>query len=115
VPSDVFTVVAEPHRRAILDALRSGPASVGQLVEHLGLPQPTVSKHLRVLREYRIVEAEVAAQSRIYRLNPTGLTELDDWLRPYRQLWDKSFAALGEHLDRQAAEQDQSRRRSHRE
>ncbi|QGN33478.1 helix-turn-helix transcriptional regulator [Microlunatus sp. Gsoil 973] len=100
MPSDVFTLIAEPNRRAILDLLRTGPATVGQLVERLDLSQPTVSKHLRVLRENQIVEATVAAQSRIYRLNAAPLAELDSWLQPYRRLWERSFTRLGEHLDR---------------
>ncbi|SDS21993.1 ArsR/SmtB family transcription factor [Microlunatus soli] len=100
MPTDVFTAIAEPHRRAILDQLRAGPASVGELVDRMGLPQPTVSKHLRVLRDHRIVSCRTAAQSRIYQLNTEPLAELDDWLQPYRLLWQRSFAALGDHLDR---------------
>jgi DNA-binding transcriptional ArsR family regulator len=106
VPADLFAVIAEPHRRALLDALRAGPSTVGGLVEKVGLPQPTVSKHLRVLREHDIVSCDIAAQSRIYRLNARPLAELDDWLQPYRRLWERSFAALGEHLDRRAADTD---------
>src|SRR3954447_17150015 len=106
MPADLFAVIAEPHRRAILDVLRSGTTTVGGLVEKVGLPQTTVSKHLRVLREHDIVSCEVAAQSRIYRLNAGPLAEIDDWLQPYRRLWDRSFAALMEHLDRRAGHND---------
>jgi len=100
VSLDVFTVVAEPRRRQILDHLRQGPSSVNELVIRLGCPQPTVSKHLRVLRQSGLVTSRTAAQQRIYSLNVTSLTELDAWLRPYRDLWEHSFTALGRHLDR---------------
>ncbi|MET0693184.1 MAG: metalloregulator ArsR/SmtB family transcription factor [Propionibacteriaceae bacterium] len=99
---DVFAVVAEPRRRQILDQLRQGPHSVNELVTRLECPQPTVSKHLKVLRQNGLVTSRTAAQQRIYSLNATSLTELDAWLRPYRDLWEHSFAALGRHLDSQA-------------
>ena len=95
---DVLEVLAEPHRRRILDALRQGERSVGTLVEELGSSQPLVSKHLRVLREASLVEARVAGQRRLYRLRPEPLVELDAWLEPYRQMWRASLDRLEAHL-----------------
>lgn len=96
---DTFTVVAEPQRRKILDQLRRGDASVGELVDRLELPQPTVSKHLKVLRDAGFVTCEVAAQKRIYRLDSRPFEELDTWLTPYLRLWNTHLDALGRHLD----------------
>lgn len=96
---DAFAVVAEPRRRKILDQLRLGSASVNELVEQLGWSQPMVSKHLRVLRQSGFVSSRPAAQQRIYSLNEAPLNDLDAWLRPYRELWSRSFSALGAHLD----------------
>jgi DNA-binding transcriptional ArsR family regulator len=96
---DVFTVVAEPQRRRILEQLRRGQASVGELVDVLDLSQPTVSKHLRVLRQAGFVTCRTAAQHRIYSLHRDPFDELEAWLRPYRQLWDRHLDALGHHLD----------------
>ncbi|RJO69316.1 ArsR family transcriptional regulator [Nocardia panacis] len=101
--NDVFAVVAESRRRRILDHLRTGPATVGDLVDRLDLAQPTVSKHLRVLRESGFVTCEVDAQRRIYHLAPTPFAELDDWLAPYLRLWPRHLDALGRHLDRKDA------------
>jgi DNA-binding transcriptional ArsR family regulator len=95
---DVLEVLAEPHRRRILDALRPGELSVGALVNELGSSQPLVSKHLRVLREAGLVEARVDGQRRLYRLRPEPLVELDAWLEPYRQLWHASLDRLKAHL-----------------
>ncbi|MBO0852613.1 MAG: winged helix-turn-helix transcriptional regulator [Nocardia sp.] len=97
---DLFSVVAEPQRRRILEQLRIGEATVGELVERLRLPQPAVSKHLRVLRDSGFVSCEVAAQKRIYRLVPDPFEQLDAWLSPYLRLWDHHLDALGRHLDR---------------
>jgi DNA-binding transcriptional ArsR family regulator len=94
-----FTVLAEPARRRILDLLLERPRAVGELVESLGLTQPGTSKHLRVLREAGLVEVRPQAQKRVYALNPTPLAELDEWLEPYRQLWDERLDALERHLD----------------
>ncbi len=96
--SDVLEVIAEPHRRRILDALRGGESSVGALVQELGSSQPLVSKHLRVLREAGLVEVRVDAQRRLYRLRPEPLAELDAWLEPYRQMWRTSLERLEAHL-----------------
>jgi len=95
----VLDVLAEPHRRRILDALRQGELPVGALVDELGSSQPLVSKHLRVLREAGLVEARVAGQHRLYRLRPEPLVELDAWLEPYRQLWRASLDRLEVHLN----------------
>ncbi|MFC8045451.1 ArsR/SmtB family transcription factor [Nocardia sp. NPDC057353] len=98
--SDPFSVVAEPQRRRILERLRAGEATVGELVEHLELPQPAVSKHLRVLREAGFVTCEVAGQQRIYRLDAAPFRQLEGWLTPYLRLWDHHLDALARHLDR---------------
>src|SRR3954452_10673203 len=95
---DVLEVLAEPHRRRILDVLRQGESSVGALVEELGSSQPLVSKHLRVLREAGLVEVRVAGQRRLYRLRPEPLVELDAWLEPYRHMWRTSLDRLEAHL-----------------
>ena len=94
----VLEVLAEPHRRRILDALRQGEQPVGALVDQLGSSQPLVSKHLRVLREAGLVEARVDGQRRLYRLRPEPLVELDAWLEPYRQMWRTSLDRLEAHL-----------------
>lgn len=96
----VFDILAEPTRRAILGLLLEEERSVGDLERSLRLPQPTVSKHLRVLRDAGFVEASVSAQRRIYRLKPEPLQELDDWLLPFRRFWASRFDALERHLDR---------------
>ena len=96
----VFAIIAEPNRRAILSLLASSEQSVGDIEQQLGLSQPSVSKHLRVLREAGIVEASVDAQRRLYRLKPDALTAVDDWLAPFRRFWSARFDALEQHLDR---------------
>lgn len=96
----VFEIIAEPNRRAILSLLLSSEQSVGEIERQLGMSQPTVSKHLRVLRDAGFVEAEIDAQRRLYRLNPEPLQELDDWLAPFRRLWSRHLDALERHLDR---------------
>jgi DNA-binding transcriptional ArsR family regulator len=93
-----FEALAEPTRRRILDLLRSQERSVGQLVTALGMSQPAVSKHLKVLRTARLVNARVDAQRRVYRVQPGPLREIDDWLAPYRELWPASLDALERHL-----------------
>lgn len=94
-----FDVLAEPRRRTILDLLRDGERSVGELVERMDLSQPAVSKHLRVLREAGLVTVRVAAQRRCYRLRAEPLAEIDAWLAPYRQFWADRLVALEAHLD----------------
>jgi DNA-binding transcriptional ArsR family regulator len=95
-----FAVIAEPHRRAILSMLSSSERSVGELMHHLRLPQPSVSKHLKVLREGGFVESRVEAQRRVYRLNPRPLREVDAWLAPFRRFWSKHVDALERHLEK---------------
>ncbi|HYX69266.1 MAG TPA: metalloregulator ArsR/SmtB family transcription factor [Terriglobales bacterium] len=96
----IFEVIAEPNRRAILSLLVSSERSVGEIERQLRMPQPTVSKHLRVLREAGFVESTVAAQRRLYRLNPGPLQELDTWLAQFRRFWSAHVDALERHLDR---------------
>jgi DNA-binding transcriptional ArsR family regulator len=93
-------VLAEPSRQAILDLLRDGERPVGELVEHLQLSQPAVSKHLRVLKDAGVVEARADAQRRLYRIRPEPLAELDEWLAGYRRLWTTHLDLLEDHLDR---------------
>jgi len=96
----VFEIIAEPNRRAILSLLVSSEQSVGEIERRLRMPQPTVSKHLRVLRDAGFVEATVDAQRRVYRLKPDPLQELDAWLAPFRRFWSTHVDALARHLDR---------------
>lgn len=96
----LWTALADPHRRALLDALREGPCPVGALAGRLGLSQPATSKHLRVLRVAGLVLVRKDAQQRIYAVNPGRMAELDAWLAPYRKLWNERLDALGDHLDR---------------
>jgi DNA-binding transcriptional ArsR family regulator len=95
-----FAIIAEPNRRAILGLLLSSEQSVGEIERRLRMPQPTVSKHLRVLREAGFVESTVDAQRRLYRLKPEPLQELDAWLDPFRRFWSAHVDALERHLDR---------------
>jgi DNA-binding transcriptional ArsR family regulator len=97
--AEAFVVLAEPTRRRILAELRAAERSVGELVGSLDVPQPTVSKHLKVLREAGFVSVRVAAQHRIYRLEAAPFEALAAWLEPYRQLWDRHLDALERHLD----------------
>ena len=96
--STTIGVIAEPSRRRILDELRKGEQPVGALVECLELSQPTVSKHLRVLREAQLVEVRPDGQRRLYRVRPTALADLDAWLEPYRQMWRRSLDKLEAHV-----------------
>jgi DNA-binding transcriptional ArsR family regulator len=96
----VFEVIAEPNRRAILSLLASSEQSVGEMERQLRMPQPTVSKHLRVLRDAGFVESTVDAQRRLYRLKPDPLQEVDAWLAPFRRFWSAHVDALERHLDR---------------
>jgi len=95
-----FAIVAEPNRRAILSLLLSSERSVGELERELRLSQPSVSKHLRVLREAGFVESRIEAQRRVYRLRPEPLMELDGWLVPFRRFWSKHVDALERHLEK---------------
>ena len=95
-----FTIIAEPSRRAILSLLAAAELSVGDLEARLRMSQPSVSKHLRVLREAGFVAARTDAQRRLYRLRPEPLMELDAWLMPFRRYWSGHVDALERHLDR---------------
>ena len=95
----MFDVLAEPHRRQILDLLREDERAVGDLVAEVGISQPSVSKHLRVLRDAGLVEVRTDAQRRVYRLRSEPLREIDEWLQPYRVAWSKRLDALERHLD----------------
>src|SRR4029077_6032471 len=104
VPAEiaVLEVIAEPTRRRILDAVRDGERSVGELVETVGMHQPGVSRHLKVLRDAGLVEVRQDAQRRLYRLRPEPLMELDAWLEPYRLEWANRLNSLEDHLGRTA-------------
>ena len=97
--SQTLEILAEPRRRQILDLLREGEQPVGELVTALGVSQPGVSKHLRVLREAGLVEVRRDAQRRIYRVRPEPLRDLDEWLAPYRFMWGARLDDLERHLD----------------
>jgi DNA-binding transcriptional ArsR family regulator len=107
VPADAFTVVAEPTRRRILDELRLGERSVGDLVDDLVLSQPAVSKHLRVLRDAGFVSCRGDAQRRLYSIAPAPLAAIDGWLAPYRRLWTDHLDALERHLDATAPDPEE--------
>ena len=104
----VFEIIAEPNRRAILSLLVSSQQSVGEIERQLRMPQPTVSKHLRVLREAGFVEATVDAQRRLYRLKPEPLQELDAWLAQFRRFWSAHVDALERHLNRMDQSMDRA-------
>jgi DNA-binding transcriptional ArsR family regulator len=95
-----YEIIAEPNRRAILSLLVAQQQSVGSIERALQMPQTTVSKHLRVLREAGFVECEVDAQRRLYRIKPEPLKEIDSWLAQFRQYWTPHLDALEKHLDR---------------
>jgi len=104
VVESTFAIIAEPNRRAILSLLLASERSVGELERALRLSQPSVSKHLGVLRDAGFVESRVEAQRRLYRLRPEPLMELDAWLDPFRRFWSKHVDALEQHLDKMAKE-----------
>jgi len=95
-----FAIIAEPNRRAILSLLASSERSVGDIERRLRMPQPSVSKHLRVLRDSGLVESRVEAQRRVYRVRPEPLLEVDAWLAQFRRFWSRRVDALERHLDR---------------
>lgn len=97
---DVLDVIAEPTRRRILDAVRDGERSVGELVDEIGMHQPGVSRHLKVLRDAGLVDVRRDAQRRLYRLRPEPLMELDEWLEPFRREWANRLDELERHLGR---------------
>jgi len=104
----VFQIIAEPNRRAILGLLLSSQQSVGEIERQLGMPQPAVSKHLRVLRDAGFVESTVDAQRRLYRLRPEPFQEVDAWLTQFRQFWSAHVDALERHLDRMEQSTDRA-------
>lgn len=95
-----FGIIAEPNRRAILSLLASSEQSVGEIEQRLRMPQPSVSKHLRVLRDAGLVEARIDAQRRVYRIRPEPLKDVDAWLAPFRRFWSDHIDKLERHLDR---------------
>ncbi|MES2035938.1 MAG: metalloregulator ArsR/SmtB family transcription factor [Pseudomonadota bacterium] len=97
----IFETLAEPNRRRILDLLRDGERPAGDLVGELGLSQPNISKHLRVLREAELVRVRQDGQRRLYSLNAARLARIDAWLAPYRRFWTEKLDALEDHLDRE--------------
>jgi DNA-binding transcriptional ArsR family regulator len=105
VPS-TWSALADPHRRAAVALLLERPRPVNELVERLGLTQPSTSKHLRVLRQAGLVRVRIDAQRRVYALDPAPLAELDAWLSPYRRLWADRLDALERHLERTSTEED---------
>ena len=107
----VFEIIAEPNRRAILSLLISSQRSVGEIEQHLHMSQPTVSKHLRVLRDAGFVESTVDAQRRLYRIKPEPLREVDAWLAPFRRLWSAHVDALEHYLDRMEPEPPKKRKK----
>jgi DNA-binding transcriptional ArsR family regulator len=98
----VLEAIAEPTRRRILDVVRGGECSVGELVDRVGMHQPGVSRHLKVLRDAGLVDVRRDAQRRLYRLRAAPLQELDDWLEPYRAEWSHRLDDLEEHLERRS-------------
>ena len=106
-----FDVIAQPHRRAILELLAASECSVGELEDRLRMPQASVSKHLRVLREAGFVEARVEAQRRVYRIRPEPLREIDTWLAAFRHFWTAHVDALERHLDRMEQAEKKGKKR----
>jgi DNA-binding transcriptional ArsR family regulator len=102
--ADTFAVLAEPTRRRILDELLRSERSVGDLVTSVAISQPTMSKHLKVLREAGFVSCRTARQQRIYRIEATPFEAVDRWLEPYRSLWTRHLDALERHLDNQPSQ-----------
>ncbi len=100
----VLEAIAEPTRRRILDAVRDGECSVGDLVTHIGMNQPGVSRHLKVLRDAGLVAVRRDAQRRLYRLRVEPLQDLDAWLEPYRAEWSERLDSLERHLGRTSSD-----------
>jgi len=103
---DVFAILADPTRRRMLEVLRHGERSVGELVEEVDIHQPGVSRHLRILHGAGLVAVRRDAQRRIYSLRPEPLQQVDDWLDQYRSLWEARFDRLAAHLARQKQKKD---------
>jgi DNA-binding transcriptional ArsR family regulator len=109
--ADAFNAVAEPRRRQILDLLAGGERPVNELVQLLGLAQPQVSKHLRVLREVGAVDVRDSGRQRLYRLNGHALKPIHDWVKSYEQSWSERFEAMG-HVLEELKEKEQGDGRS---
>jgi DNA-binding transcriptional ArsR family regulator len=107
--TDAFNAVAEPRRRQILDLLAAGERPVNDLVQLLGLAQPQVSKHLKVLREVGAVDVRDAGRQRLYRLNGHALKPIHDWVMTYERTWEERFEALDDVLEDLNKEQDDAR------
>jgi DNA-binding transcriptional ArsR family regulator len=105
--SDAFNAVAEPRRRELLDVLATGERSVGEIVRALGLAQPQVSKHLRVLREVGAVEVREQGRQRVYRLNGQALRPIHDWVKNYEDLWSERFEQLDSVLEELKRQEEQ--------
>ncbi|WP_433327588.1 ArsR/SmtB family transcription factor [Spirillospora sp. CA-294931] len=103
-----LTVISEPNRFRIVELLKDGPRPVGEIVDALGLGQPQVSRHLRLLAEAGVVEATKRAQQRIYRLHPEAMRELSDWVRGFAVLWSERMDRLGSFLDDDRVRDDQN-------
>jgi DNA-binding transcriptional ArsR family regulator len=106
--SDAFNAVAEPRRRQILDILATGERPVNDLVSSLGLAQPQVSKHLRVLREVGLVTVRGSGQQRLYQLNAERLKAIHDWVKAFEPFWDRQLDRIKERAEREAAERSAS-------
>jgi len=106
---ETFRALAEPNRLQIVELLLAGPRPVGDMVDELGLRQPQVSKHLRVLSEAGLVDVRVDAQRRIYALRPAPLQELEAWLERYRRIWESNFQRLDALLDDMKAKEKKRR------
>ncbi|TMG34539.1 MAG: winged helix-turn-helix transcriptional regulator [Chloroflexi bacterium] len=109
---EILSALAEPNRRQIVELLRRKPRAVGEIADRLGLRQPQVSKHLRVLSEAGLVQVRPLAQQRIYRLRAQPLKELDDWLAPYRRTWEERFEQFDDVL-RELKGKDREKRDGH--
>jgi len=110
---ETFRALAEPNRFQIVELLLDGPRAVGDLVDRLGVPQPQVSKHLRVLSEAGLVDVRVDAQRRIYALRPAPLQELEAWVERYRRIWESNFQRLDALLDEMKASQKHGPKKPH--
>lgn len=98
--TELWSALSDPHRRAILDLLRGGPRTVNEVAAELGVPQPSASKHLKVLRTHGLVVATADGHRRVYRLDASPLVALDSWLAPYRQTWNTHLDMLDRHLEK---------------
>jgi len=110
---ETFRALAEPNRFQIVELLLDGPRAVGDLVDRLGVPQPQVSKHLRVLSVAGLVDVRVDAQRRIYALRPAPLQELEAWVERYRRIWESNFQRLDALLDEMKASQKHGPKKPH--